>query len=680
MQRSVLRPLIVLVVLAVVVFLGVQVFRDSGPGPEEVTTVQEGPASAGQGTTVRETPDVEGPAPGASQDPVTELKREVALPAGIDADFNAGTGNLSGRVVDPERAAVEGARVSLAVGPADIQFSLPGTRRPTGRETATDSDGAYDFEGLPAASNYVVLVSHLDFARAEIAGQVVYENDYTLVPDIVLGHGSRVFGVVKDDLGGLLVGARVELWDQLEANFMREGEKRPWKVTETDETGRYEFTNVHFNACEVAASAPGRASATKMSTTLFADSGDRQIDFVLGPPAEIAGRVEDESGAAVAGAVVECYQIGQAREQGASKARAESDANGAFLLAGLAQGTCTRTARARNYSDKPAGTAESGARDVVIVLERRGAVSGSVVDAATSRPLSKFQLHLHYNRQQTSPAPADHPQPVVTVEPTPTGKLKLVSSADGTWEFDDVDPGSYVMEAEALGYAPCRSLPFQVQRGETTGNVRVVMSKGADIEGTVVTSDGRPVPGALVQLNPNGFVPNPVLAIFSSLPSSIPKREFRTRTDEKGAFALRLVIPGTYQIEVSSPNFSSQAVNDVSAVEGQTTAVGRIALSSGGAIVGRCLDPAGKPFADGKVQASTKNGNTYTVRPNYDGVFEIQNLPPGEYDVTLHPEKVDGAQVNPLLMIVQAQKTKVAVVVREGRSEQIVLQVPPPGQ
>ncbi len=666
MQSSVLRPVIVLIILAAVVILGVQVFRDSGSNPEVVPDVEETTGPAEQGGATQQPPSIADPAAGATPEPADEQKREVVLPAGIDADFNTGTGSLSGRVISPEKVAVEGAVVSLAVGPADIQFSLPGTRRPTGRDTKTDEDGAYHFDGLPAASNYVVLVSHPDYARDEVAGQVVYEHDYTLVPDIVLGHGSRVFGVVQDDVGGFLAGARVELWDQLEANFMKEGEKRPWKVTQSDDAGHYEFTNVHFNACEVVASAPGRAASTKMSTTLFAQSGDREINFMLGAPAEIAGVVEDERGKAIPGAVVDAFQIGQAREMGLSKARAETGDKGEFLLVDLAQGTYTLTARATNYSDKPAGTFEAGARDVHIVLERRGAVSGSVVDAATNQPLTRFQLHLHWKRQE--------------VQPTPTGKLKLVSSPDGTFEFDDVEPNSYVMEAEAPGYAPCRSEPFQVQRGATTENVRIAMSKGGAIEGRVVTGDGQPVAGALVQLNPNGFVPNPVLAIFSSFPSSIPKREFRTRTDENGDFALRLVIPETYQVEVSSHSLSPQAVNDVSVVEGQVTTVGRITLSAGGTITGRCLDPAGKAFADGRVQAATANGNTYTVRPNYDGRFEIQNLPPGEYDVTLHPEKVDGAQVNPLLMIVQAQKTKVAVQVREGRTEQIVLQVPPPGQ
>lgn len=659
MSSSALRLIVVLAVLAAAGFFVVQTLLDSG-GTSDVT-VEETPSTTLREETPLETPE-EVPARREAVAAETAPERNVEQAEAV-VQAGTGTGTMSGVVLNKQRQPVQDATVTLAFGPQNLTFHLPSSRKRTDRSVKTAADGTYSFEGLAAADNYVVIVEHPDYALEEQEGVAVRESDFVLVPDIILGHGGLVHGVVAGPEGILLANADVELWDTLDANFRSPGDKAPWKTTKTDAAGRYSFSNVHFNACEVVVSAEGYATASRANTTIFSEIEDRELNFELSLANAIRGLVLDEQNRPVPNATLEAFQLGKGPvDRGMSKGRAVSDAGGSFTLNGLADGNYNISAKAPGYSDQT-HVAAARASDVRIVLQRRGGVTGVVRVKATGAPVTDFAISVLRRH-------ADH-------EPAPMGRTERFSSPDGTFTLTDLDPFNYVFEATAKGFAPGRSQEVFVQRGGTASGVTIELDEGATVTGVVVDSAGAPVAGAEVKLNPNNFVSNTILDIFSNLPNAPKKHEWATRTKKDGRFTLKLVVPGTYQVEVAMTGYSRKAINDVQLTGGQTADLGRQVVSSGGSITGTCRDASGQPVADGTVHCQGPNGWMDQKKPDYDGRFEFQNLEPGDYKLTLQPDKMQGKPVNPLMKILYAQKTEQAVQVREGANAQVQLNLPP---
>ena len=120
---------------------------------------------------------------------------------------------------------------------------FPLARRSTGHRTSTDDDGVYTLEGLGPANNYVVVVTHPDYATGRQPGIVLVENDTQRVPDVVLGEGAKVTGVVRSQTGGVIAGASVELWNQMASSFKPIDEREPVQVATTDGTDAAGFAN-----------------------------------------------------------------------------------------------------------------------------------------------------------------------------------------------------------------------------------------------------------------------------------------------------------------------------------------------------------------------------------------------------------------------------------------------------
>lgn len=667
MSSTLVRTLAALGLLSLAALAAFSLFQDGDePAPRPTSGGPAAQRPAGEAETLPPEPE-SGETAAELAVAGSEQQREAAEEPPV-VTVEKGEGGISGVVVDASGNGIAGARVTLCIGPKSIALGLPLERKKTDRQLTTKEDGTFHFAGIPAGDRYVVQVEHPDYARAERSGIVVREGDITLVPDIVLDHGARVLGTVTARGGAPIAGARVELWNSLESNMLPPEQRKPWAVTETQADGSYEFRNVHFNALEVVVSAEGYATASRSSTVIFAKAQDRRLDFELSPATSLSGLVVDPEGRPIAGATIEAYQTMQGVDKGMSKGRAQSDVGGRFVVEGLAEGTYNLSVRKRGYSDTNLAGARTGS-DVKVTMQPRGSVAGRVVDQRTGAPVGAFEIEVLRSF-------GDRP-------PAPTGKRRAFRSADGRFVVDDLDPGRYALEAVAEGYAPGRSAEFDVERGREAGPVEIRLGQGAAVHGLVVDSSGQPIPGATVKLNPNGYVPNPILAIFEAFPNSPKPRTYSARTGTDGSFRIERVAPGVYQVEASHPAYTRRAVNDVRLAADADTDAGRIVLSSGGTIVGTCVSSSGEPFADGTVhlqgvEGSETEGTFRELRPGYDGRFEIPNLPPGEYELSVQPDKLAGQPVNPLMKIFYAQETQTRVRVREGSVSQVKLTLPPP--
>lgn len=667
MKPSILLAILALVVLgAVAIFSGLFDDAASSSDPKPAATEKDAPPAK----------DPKSDAPEVvvkTQEPAATNREVVRDDKPAQTSDSRGSAMIGGRVVTATEQGVPDAVVTLFVGPSNPAFQVVAARRPTGLTAKTDSDGAYSFENVADSPNYVITAVHPDYAQGERTGIAVAENDAVVAPNIVLGEGSKLKGLVRDlTTQAPIAGAKLELWDTMTTNFLDVSLRKPWATTESDPNGNYEFKNVHFNAYEIVCAKDGYASMVKREAQLFlaaAPASVRDFNFELPYAVKIAGIVTDTRGQRVPDALINADQIGQVAERGGSKGAATSGPDGRFEINTLGEGTYQVSAQAKGYSPKQVGQFNSGTTDLTVALEPRGTVRGKVAQP-NGGPVTKFELRLVMVRE---------------AEPIPTNQTQRFTSNDGSFSMGDAEPGDYMLEATADGFAPTRSQKFTVDRERSTDGVSITMTVGGTVTGTVQNSRGEPVAGAEITINPNNYQSNFITDIFGSLPSSPQIKTPKTRTGKDGRFEIKHVTPGTYQVAVKARDYSPFAKNDVAIPEGPVD-IGTIRLSSGGTIEGNCVDASGRPFADGVITASMAQTpdrpaqsmpSMKTIKPDFDGKFRLSNLDPGDWELTLGPDSLDGVPINPLTKVMMTQQTKQLVPVRDGQISTVTMKVPP---
>jgi protocatechuate 3,4-dioxygenase beta subunit len=179
----------------------------------------------------------------------------------------------------------------------------------------------------------------------------------------------------------------------------------------------------------------------------------------------------------------------------------------------------------------------------------------------------------------------------------------------------------------------------------------------AQISGRVVASgSGAPIEGAQVMLvpirraNPTGATP--------TFPAGMPPQR---ATDPDGKFIFEHVIPGEYRLNVNKSGFITVPIPGPGGAPpptftleaGQVLDAGVIALTKGGVIAGRVLDPSGEPVANARVVAMRRPPRpipnmTFIQagqpgQTNDLGEFRVFGLPTGEYIVVAAQNNVGGA-------------------------------------
>ena len=174
MNTSLLRFLVILLVLGVAAVF-VTTLLDTGSADPDVAIVAEAPTAVEEQNP--EQPEAEAPA--ASVRETAEAIDTVRMQQpDADGDFQSGSGGFSGRVLTNKTGQpIEGATVSLFVGPTMVTLNLESTLKATNLSTTTDSDGTYHFDGLPSRNDYVVAADHPEYARGHHGGISVPPND-----------------------------------------------------------------------------------------------------------------------------------------------------------------------------------------------------------------------------------------------------------------------------------------------------------------------------------------------------------------------------------------------------------------------------------------------------------------------------------------------------------------------
>ncbi len=452
-------------------------------------------------------------------------------------------------------------------------------------------------------------------------------------------------------------------------------------TVKTDAAGFYRFDNVPAGVHNVAAVAPGYARVTNASVSINPQAENR-LAFELPRGLSVAGAVADPAGKGVARARVTAIAISS---KAPITADTFTDDNGKFEILGLVAGPYQVTAAADGFIDATEKPVAAGVQDLALVLERQGSVMVHVVgkNGQTLREYTLTTKTYFPGQPVTAGAPGqgDAGQGATTSEPTYGNTMippkNIRNPKDGIALVEGLNPGTYVMQVNARGYAMAFSEPFSVGTDGDAPIVEVQLNEGGVIEGVVVSANGQPLAGVTVETRPNDLDDNPFTTMFQSMIPSKITRETQ-RTNDAGAFQFKLLNPGRYQIKASHPEHIEVFKKGFEVVVGQTLTLQPIIMAPGCVLAGT-VRVAGKPTAQVKVSISTKHDPNappnnrpapFMCEAYTDGQGNYRmpkRLPPGLYEVMAAQQTLE----NPLYQIVQFQKSKQEVAV--GAQGQMVM-------
>jgi uncharacterized GH25 family protein len=305
-------------------------------------------------------------------------------------------------------------------------------------------------------------------------------------------------GVIKGTVtwhgdGAPVAGARIYL-DYLEraSNHEPYPEERMEWGTETDSDGKFRIGNLPVNI--VFGKRGGRFAviAEKDGASAVATAGmtdDELLEIVeleLRPTAGIAGRVLDQDGEPVTGAVVTPQEITDKAQQrqsyGARSLWARTDGNGNFALAHLLKGSWKLAAKARGYAATVSDPIETGDRDARIVLKKGTSLSGRVISAKDGEPVDNVFVTVNDQRNSSNQLRAGTDD---------SGVFQVTALADGEYLLQ-LDDKEHVLMGEAPRIVVADAQPID--------GVTLTVAYGGAITGHISDAEtGAPIGGVRIQ-------------------------------------------------------------------------------------------------------------------------------------------------------------------------------------
>jgi Carboxypeptidase regulatory-like domain len=322
----------------------------------------------------------------------------------------------------------------------------------------------------------------------------------------------------------------------------------------------------------------------------------------------LEGKVENERGAAVEGAVV-VVTTGLAPEP----QRATTDAKGRFRLELDVRGPVALEAYAPGYGPVRARGVDPG-KPLSVVLKRGAAVSGVVRDGTTKAPIEGALVATRVVRASEG-GDADPRR----------GVVEALTDERGSFRLEGLGVGSYRVSGSAPGYGRA------IATASPGDAVELFLFPGSGIYGRVTDPSGKPVAGAYVAVEPRARP-------FSGDAVIVPEV-----TDADGRFAFLGLEPGAYAIAIR-PRDVAPATRTVNLVKDDDTVI-EIRLSAGVAltghrIVGKLVAPRGAAVGGLRVFA-VEDGADLIAPPSKlslgtsvaDGSFVLDQLGKGRYNV-----------------------------------------------
>ncbi|GAB4152323.1 MAG: hypothetical protein Fur0037_21100 [Planctomycetota bacterium] len=447
----------------------------------------------------------------------------------------------------------------------------------------------------------------------------------------------------------------------------------------TDEAGKVAFPGLRPGSYEVEGRISGRVGAS--APAVVKPGLEVSVTLRLGLGASVAGKVVDPDGAPVAGARVAHFPSAQIPLLGdmstsmgtdiivktAQRSNCESDAQGRFVLTGIQdENEFLLAAWHDDFAGGLARGVRAGQRDIEIVLERAGRLTGRVIAKESGEPIPDFEigasiaLFMGLSR--------------------PVRQQSFRAAGDGRFLVESLAPGSYRIRANAEGRAAA-DLRVEIEGGKLAEVGDIELARAAAVRGVVVDPDGRPVRGASVRRKKGGVLDNKMLSSMFSEDSS-------DRTDGSGAFSLEDLPPGRITLIADAEGHASGQSERLDLSAGQVLEGVEIRLGNGGGICGRLLTGPGEHPEDWQLFAKDlSDGDTAFGPVHADGTFAIEHLDPGRYEIkamapaataaiqrqTARFEPGKGVDIKGLMSAVTDNLVSQRCVVRDGETVEVTL-------
>ncbi|WP_164020500.1 carboxypeptidase regulatory-like domain-containing protein [Pyxidicoccus trucidator] len=336
------------------------------------------------------------------------------------------------------------------------------------------------------------------------------------------------------------------------------------RMATTDAEGRFTFMLPSGSGYTLTASRDGRYALARVQLT--GTSAPPEVILESGSALHVEGRVSDDAGRPVPGARVALIPGRGVRPV----AETTTHADGRYRLGPVEPGTWRFEVKAERHLD-PVGPLEHtltpGTAAVDFTLPRASAVTGRITDPK-GLPLRGLELSL--------------------VRPTPKGDTlqeQTRTDADGRFLLHATDPGDHRIDVRESRQ---RSTSFPVRA--PAEDVRLSLTPGPSVKGTVVDVDGLPLEDCRVELH------DPSTGAYQEL----LRAEY---TDARGRFHLRGVKPGHYVVRASlrSQGFIRDTWREVDLRDGEALEV-ELRMRPERSLSGIVVDRADKPVPGASIE------------------------------------------------------------------------------
>ncbi len=432
------------------------------------------------------------------------------------------------------------ARLLLGGSEGEAPPEVPGPRTEVARPATTNEQGRTG----AASSPEVRSAEASSVPSAPLVGSVVDESGRPIVDAEVVA-GPRALAT---EGGGSHVVAPFD--------------EHATRSARTASDGSFRIEGLALGRVDVAARAPGRASASRTDVVLDARE-NAPIRLELRPGRVLEGTVVDARGAPIAGAEVTVdvldWRAGDAAVGDALRRSVHGGSDGRFRIDGLMPGRPLRAVgHAFGFLDGGEVRVEADAAAIVLRLESAPFLEIRAVDAITGAPIDAAKLEITWDSDADDPDGGGRPGPTLLTgeeadrrvgRALPPGSVVAFDLRGRSAMFRVASAGFATAHVEIADLEPGEARPRRVElEPEAWLTGRVVRADGAGQADVLVAvrdlgnADARDATGALVAGN---------FARADPLSGSGPRLRPETvtaTTDEAGRFELRGLGDGEHRV------------------------------------------------------------------------------------------------------------------------------------
>jgi hypothetical protein len=457
-------------------------------------------------------------------------------------------------------------------------------------------------------------------------------------------------------------------------------------ATTSDDQGRFTFSSVEPGVYWLYAARIGyleqgygaREPLLKGSPLRVTAGQDRDsLVIKLTPQSFVYGKVSDEDGDILPNAQVQVYKAAwvQGRKRFVPVGEALSQDDGSFVVGNLQAGRYYLSAAQPQQDEAPPdgakpretygttyypGVADPAAAspvDVAAAADVRGLeirmrlarafhIRGRAVNAATGAPAP--QAYLKLTQQDTQGEPGHM-------------EVGAVAGRDGSFEFRDLAPGSYLITTGSVLFATTLEASLPAQLGAPANPNppssrlvgRAVVQVGEqDVDNVVVPlGEGALVTGRVRMQGEEPGRPSPWPGLVLSAADGQGEEPIAAQVKPDGTFRIPRIVPNRYSVQVDglpdnvyvkSVHFEGRDITgqDLDLASGAGGALEIVLSPDAAGIAGIVRAADGEAAAGATVQVCAGDDTVKYVSSDENGQYKVGGLPPGDYRV-LAWEEVD---------------------------------------